>query len=294
MPTSRAVAALLFALSMTGTLGCSAGAATHAPQTTPAPVHTRASTAQVNVSLFKELLPMPGLGRARQVRIYLPPSYATSTKRYPVLYMHDAQNLFDDATAYAGEWGVDETMNALAKSGQLELLVVGIDNGQALRMSELNPWTNAQIGKSEGALYMQFIVGTLKPLIDKHYRTAPERANTAIMGSSMGALISHYAINHYPDVFSKAGLFSPSYWVSSEAFAQAANRAAARDARLYWMTGEKEGGTMASDSRAMYDLILKHGHPAENVSALIVPGGQHNEALWRAQFKDAVLWMFKK
>jgi predicted alpha/beta superfamily hydrolase len=87
------------------------------------------------------------------VRIYLPPGYEQGTRRYPVLYMHDGQNLFDDATAYAGEWGIDETLNELAKSRGLELIVVGIDNGGAERIHELNAWDNPQFGKGEGEQY---------------------------------------------------------------------------------------------------------------------------------------------
>jgi len=169
------------------------------------------STAQPEVSLLKDQLEIPGLNRKRQIRIYVPPGYATSGKRYPVLYMHDGQNLFDVATAYKLEWNVDETLNALAKSDNLEIIVVGIDNGQDKRMTELNAWDNTQFGKQEGKQYIEFIVNVLKPLIDQRFRTKSDRSNTAIMGSSMGGLITHYAINQYPDVFGKAGIFSPSY-----------------------------------------------------------------------------------
>ena len=126
-----------------------------------APASTRASTALPGVRLLPELLAMPGLDRKRQVRLYLPPGYATSNKRYPVLYMHDGQNLFDEATAYAGEWKVDETLDALAKEGRLELIVVGIDNGQDKRMTELNAWTSQQFGPAEGREYTDFIVKEL-------------------------------------------------------------------------------------------------------------------------------------
>lgn len=178
----------------------------------PAPT-VKASSAQANVSLLPELLQIPGLNRQRQIRVYVPPGYANSQRRYPVLYMHDGQNLFDAATAYAGEWRVDETLNALSESGQLELIVVGIDNGQEKRMTELNPWSHPRFGVAQGREYMEFVVEVVKPLIDRRYRTKADRANTAIMGSSMGGLISHYAINQYPEVFSKAGIFSPAYWV---------------------------------------------------------------------------------
>jgi predicted alpha/beta superfamily hydrolase len=250
------------------------------------------STAQANVSLLAEKLVMPGLNRSRQIRIYVPPNYAGSDKRYPVLYMHDAQNLFDNATSYAGEWNVDETMNALSKAGKLDLIVVGIDNGESKRMTELNPWPNVQFGAPEGKEYVEFIVNVVKPLIDKQYRSKPDRANTAIMGSSMGGLISHYAINQYPQVFSKAGIYSPSYWISTAAIDFISSMPAAKDARLYLATGEIEGGSQVPDVQRAYAAILKASHPSANVSLKIVAGAEHNEKFWRGDFEQAVLWLF--
>lgn len=250
------------------------------------------STAQANVSLLAEKLSMPGLNRTRQIRIYVPPNYANSNKRYPVLYMHDAQNLFDNATSYAGEWNVDETMNALSKAGKLELIVVGIDNGESKRMTELNPWPSAQFGAPEGKEYVEFIVNVVKPLIDKQYRSKPERANTAIMGSSMGGLISHYAIKQYPHIFSKAGIYSPSYWIANPSFDFIASKPAAQDERLYLATGEIEGGTQVPDVQRAYAAILKSGHPASNVNLKIVAGAEHNEKFWSGDFEQAVLWLF--
>ncbi|WP_426103312.1 alpha/beta hydrolase [Massilia sp. TSP1-1-2] len=245
------------------------------------------------VLLLPEQLSMPGLNRKRQIRLYLPPAYATSTKHYPVLYMHDGQNLFDNATAYGGEWKVDETMDALAREGKLELIVVGIDNGEAKRMTELNAWSNLQYGPGEGELYMDFIVKVLKPLIDKQYRTMPERDHTALMGSSMGGLISHYGINQYPEVFGKAGIFSPSYWAAgSAAFNFAASRPARSDARLYLLIGALEGGPMVPDAQRMYDQVIKRGHPSANATLKIVPNGNHNEAFWSSEFREAILWLF--
>lgn len=130
----------------------------------PAP-QPKASTALAEVTVLTEVFAMPGLNRHRQVRLYLPPGYSSSDKRYPVLYMHDGQNLFDEATAYAGEWGVDETLNELASAGQLELIVVAIDNGGEKRMTELNPVDHAKFGKAEGKAYVEFIATTVKPYI---------------------------------------------------------------------------------------------------------------------------------
>jgi len=254
-----------------------------------------APSAQPNVSLLAAPLDMPGLNRQRQIRLYLPPDYATSGKRYPVLYMHDGQNLFDAATSYAGEWEVDETMNALSKAGQLDLIVVGVDNGGAKRMTELDPWDNPTYGKAEGEQYMEFVVKVVKPLIDATYRTLPERANTGVMGSSMGGFISHYAIERYPEVFSKAGLFSPSYWVNdTQMFDLVTSHPAPKDTRIYMLMGGSEGGPMVPDAQRMASLLKQSGHPEANLTLKITPGGTHSETFWRGEFRQAVLWMFAK
>jgi predicted alpha/beta superfamily hydrolase len=256
-----------------------------------APASLAQASAQPEVSLLPNLIDMPGLGRKRQVRLYLPPGYATSGKRYPVLYMHDAQNLFDDATAYAGEWKVDETLNALARSGQLELIVVGIDNGLEKRMQELNPWPSSY-GAGEGRQYMDFIVNVVKPLIDAQYRTQPGREHTAIMGSSMGGLISHYAIDQYPEVFSKAGIFSPAYSMGPPIFDQAAATRLPQDARLFLLMGGMEGGSMVPDVGRMASVVVQSGLPQQNLVLKVVPAQGHNEGFWSSEFREAVLWMF--
>ena len=281
MPSIRALfpCLLMLALSVPA-----AAADTSAP--------ARASTALPGVSLLPEPLAMPGLDRKRQVRLYLPPGYASSGKRYPVLYMHDGQNLFDDATAYAGEWKVDETLEALSKEAKLELIVVGIDNGGDRRMTELNAWDNPRFGAAEGREYTDFIVKTLKPLVDAGYRTLPGRAHTAIMGSSMGGLASHYAIAQYPQVFGKAGVFSPAYWTAAPAFEFMAQRPLPKDARVYLLMGGKEGETMVPDVERMAQVVRASGHPAANTVLKIVPEAEHNEAFWAGELREALLWMF--
>jgi predicted alpha/beta superfamily hydrolase len=245
------------------------------------------------VRILPDLVEIPGLNRKRQIRLYLPPNYATSGKRYPVLYMHDGQNLFDDATSFVGEWKVDETLDALSKEGKLELIVVGIDNGGDKRMTELNAWDNTRFGAGEGRQYTDFIVGTLKPMIDAQYRTRPDRAHTAIMGSSMGGLASHYAIAQYPQVFGKAGVFSPAYWTATPAFDFMAAHPLPKDARVYLLMGEKEGESMVPDVQRMAQVVAASGHPGANTVLRIVPGQQHNEGFWSGELREALLWMFK-
>lgn len=251
------------------------------------------STASANVHIL-DAITMPGLDRQRIVRIYLPPGYEKTVRRYPVLYMHDGQNLFDNATSYAGEWGVDETLDELAKSQGLEVIVIGVDNGQQKRLNELSPWTNKRFGKAEGSLYVNFMVNVLKPYVDKHYRTLSDRENTAIMGSSMGGFISHYAVHQYPYVFGMSGIFSPSYWYSSEVFKHTKNNPAPASARIYLMMVGKEGSEAVDGIERMTTLLTAQKHPAENLYSEVVPDGEHNEKFWRGEFPKAVSWLFKK
>ena len=255
---------------------------------------TKKNTAQPNVVVLPEKFEITDLDRSRTIRIYLPPSYETSNKKYPVLYMHDAQNLFDDATSYAGEWQVDEILNKLAQDDVLELIVVGIDNGSEKRMNELSPWKNKEFGQPEGRQYINFIIRQIKPYIDSNYRTLKDKNNTAIMGSSMGGLISHYAIYQYPDIFGKAGIFSPSYWFSEEVFSFTKSNSVPGDTRLFMLVGNKEGKGMAKNTKKMYDQILSISHPKENIKAIIDPNGEHNEAFWSKHFEEAVRWLFNK
>jgi predicted alpha/beta superfamily hydrolase len=173
------------------------------------------STAAENVIIMDDEFYMPQLERTRRIWLYLPPDYDESDRYYPVLYMHDGQNLFDEITSYAGEWEVDETLNELAQQGYQVPIVVGIDNGGAFRIDELTPWYNDEYDAGgQGDEYIDFIVETLKLHIDENYRTLPDAENTGIMGSSLGGLISWYGTLKYPSVFSKSGIFSPAYWIN--------------------------------------------------------------------------------
>lgn len=251
------------------------------------------STAASNVEVLTKLFEVEGLNRTRNIRIYLPPNYSNTERRYPVLYMHDGQNLFDDKTSYVGEWGVDETLNKLHEEKKLSLIVVGIDNGQQKRMNELSPWENNKYGVAEGQKYMQFVVEQVKPYIDRNYRTLKDKKHTGVMGSSMGGLISHYAILKYSNVFSKAGIFSPSFWFSEKVYPFSERNKPNQESRLFYLMGENEGSDTVANMQKMVEQITAQGHPTENVISRVVAGGEHNEGFWREEFERAVLWLFQ-
>jgi predicted alpha/beta superfamily hydrolase len=251
------------------------------------------STAAENVFVLQDLISMPQLNRIRGIRVYLPPGYSSSQARYPVLYMHDAQNLFDQATAFAGEWEVDEALNQLHKEGKTVPIVIGIDNGGATRIGEYTPWPSDQYGGGEGEAYARFIVETLKPWVDQNYRTLTSREHTAVMGSSLGGLISFYIAHKYQDVFSKAGVFSPSFWFSNSVFTFATDTGKKFSMRYYMMGGTNESTSLVPQMQTMESSLKTMGFTDDEVTVKVVQGGQHNEALWRTQFREAFLWLFR-
>lgn len=250
----------------------------------------KASTAQPNVHVMPAI-EMESLHRKRTYRVYLPASYEDSGKRYPVLYMHDGQNLFDDATSYVGEWGVDETLNRLEQTCGLEVIVVGVDHGDKLRMTELNPYDNERFGKGEGDAYVDFLVNQLKPHIDQKFRTLPGRVHTAVMGSSMGGLISNHAINRYQDTFGMAGIFSPSYWIAPQMLAATESNPELKNTRVYLSTGALEGESMTEGFNQMV-RVLKQQASADQWQAQLDAEGEHSEAFWNRIFPQAVSWLF--
>lgn len=250
------------------------------------------STASDNVHIVDENFYMPQLERTRRVWIYLPPDYESSGEEYPVLYMHDGQNLFDTQTSFAGEWEIDETLNKLSEEGMKVPIVVGIDNGGAHRIDEYSPWINTQYGGGQGDKYVEFLVNSLKPYIDENYRTLTDRDNTAIMGSSLGGFISHYASLKYPEIFSKAGIFSPSYWISDSVWDFTMSAGKNYPGKYYLLIGGEEGEQIVSQMWAMHDTLFALGYTDDEVAGKETPGGQHNETFWRTEFPEAYIWMF--
>ncbi|WP_426491165.1 alpha/beta hydrolase-fold protein [Hymenobacter sp. 102] len=252
---------------------------------------------QPNVRVPSTTFQLPQLNRTRRVWIYLPNDYGTATtKRYPVLYMHDGQNVFDACTSFSGEWGVDETLSQLQQQGvdATGSIVVAVDNGGADRLNEYSPWNNPQYGGGQGDQYVDFLVQTLKPYLDQNYRTLTGREFTGIAGSSMGGLISTYAALKYPQVFSKVGVFSPAFWFAEKPLFQYLRQHPANPAtRFYFVSGSTESQTMVPLMQAMRDSLAKGGVPAANLSFNIKADGQHAEWFWKREFSAAYQWLLQ-
>ena len=164
----------------------------------------------------------PELDNERDLLVSLPGGYATGERRFPVIYMHDGQNLFDPATSFSGSWNVDIAMAEVSLDG-LDAIVVGIPNMGRERLAEYSPFEHPRLGGGKGQLYLDFLINTVKPLIDEKYLTIPDREHTGIVGSSMGGLISLYAFFRHPEIFGFAGVMSPSLWINEKGSAQASN-----------------------------------------------------------------------
>ncbi|WBS01944.1 alpha/beta hydrolase-fold protein [Pseudoduganella sp. SL102] len=234
----------------------------------------------------------PQLGNERKLRIWLPPGYDSNAgKRYPVLYMHDGQNLFDQKTAYSTEWHIDEVADRLAAQGDMrEIIVVGVDNTPD-RNAEYTPCCDPRWGGGKVAAYGRFLADTVKPYIDSHYRTLPDRANTAVMGSSFGGLASLYMAQHHADVFGHAGIMSGSFFWNGGALVGTAPRAAATPVRLYVDAGTGMDGV--ESTRAFHKALLDKGWRAGgNLLYVEDEGGIHNERAWAGRVHRALTWFF--
>lgn len=252
------------------------------------PIVKKQHTVSPNVRIMDTAFPMPQLEATRKIWLYLPPGYAKSKKRYPVMYMHDGQNIFDEYTSGFGEWGVDECADSLIRNGKPACIIVGIENGPN-RMNEYNPYYFKDVGKGTGDQYLEFIVKNLKPFVDRHYRTLSTGENTIIAGSSMGGLISYYAMLKYPDVFGKGGVFSPAFWTAEE-IKQLTNLSGYKlKGTLFFYVGALEGDQYIADMKDITDKLGKNSKAF--IYTVSDPAGAHNEAAWRKWFHEFYKWV---
>lgn len=234
----------------------------------------------------------------RHVYIYLPDTYyEDEDKRYPVLYMFDGQNVFfDEDASYGKSWG----MNEYLESHSVDMIVVGVesnsftDNGRIIEYSPFN-YDDYNFGyiKGRGRTYMNWLVHTLKPAVDEEYRTLPQREFTFIAGSSMGGLMSLYAISQYNRYFSKACALSPSIWTNYYEVRKFFDRNLDENTELFMNYGSSEFNNHSSKTRKNYidltSVIMKKG---VFVTSRIVPYGEHCEAEWEMEvplFMDFLL-----
>ena len=276
---------------------------------------------------------IPQLGsRERTVHVYLPEGYPAGRAAYPVLYLQDGQVLFSPTSF--GDWRADETLDSLVDAGASRgIIVVGIVSSP-FRWDEYGPWINARmhdwidpalagaVQGGEGAAYVDFLAGTLKPEIDRRYRTARGPEQTGIGGSSMGGLIALYAGLARPDVFGKVLAMSPAVWFAegggpwlsdNRLIAYIGGRALPAGRRFYLDVGTNERSREADPAvldaqgapltyprayregtQAVVDALAARGVPVANLRQVVEQGGIHHESAWARRFGDAVQWLFEE
>jgi predicted alpha/beta superfamily hydrolase len=245
------------------------------------------------------------LGNQRRICVWLPPDYQKNPAvRYPVLYLHDGQNCFDAATSFAGEWRADETAAELIRAGRIEpIIMVAVDNAGAARMNEYTPTRDAQMGAGgDGEKYARFLIEEVKPLIDRTYRTIPDRDHTAVAGSSLGGLISLYLIKQHGDVFGRCAAISPTLnWDDRQLLHAMENDGAwsrSRPIRIWMDIGTAEGtpedaARGVEACRAMAEVFQAHGlKPKSEFDYREFTGAPHNESAWSSRFDQVLIYLF--
>lgn len=235
---------------------------------------------------------LPQMRIKRKVWALLPYNYHQSSERYPVLYLHDAQNLFDDYAPF-GNWAIDRKMAMLAERGLGNLIIIAIDHAGSKRIKDFSIYpqrTKAQEGKK----YIKMISNVLKPYVDKRLRTLPDRENTGIGGSSLGGLVSIYAGLTRPTTYGKLMIFSPSLWMNPHIHFENMHFEKTYHTKIYIYAGGEEGANMVPNIHRFKDALEKQGVAKQNLRfrVNIDPEGKHNERYWSEEFPKAVEWLY--
>lgn len=238
----------------------------------------------------------------RTLQVWLPPGYEQHPdQRYPVLYLHDGQNVFDAAAAGA-EWGFDETAQRLVVDGEIQpLIIVAVASGP----SRVDDYTATRIDRDglpqggKAADYARYLIQTVKPAIDQRYRTLPDPGHTAVGGSSLGGILSLWLALHHDDVFGGALVVSPSLWWDNEFPLRDLIRTPLSGAprpKLWLDMGTEEGGTAIKQLRVLRSTLLNRGWNRNDLNYLEAAGGTHDETSWAARvapmliFLDRTVW----
>jgi len=244
------------------------------------------------IEILDEAYEIPQLGRKRRISVLLPADYYKTEKQYPVLYLHDGQNLFDEYAPY-GNWGVDKTMKNLKDQGLGDVIIVAIDHGGVLRIQEYLPYDTPRYTESEGSMYLKFMIDDLKPMIDSRFRVLQDRESTAIGGSSLGGLISLYAGFEHTETFGKMMIFSPSLWISEQIYDMAKTFVPAGPTDIYLYAGGLESANHYGNVLRLENLLHeKRKYDGFNLIFAHNPVGQHKEICWGEQFPIALKWLF--
>jgi predicted alpha/beta superfamily hydrolase len=236
----------------------------------------------------------PELKNRRAVDVYLPPSYAAGRQRFPVVYLQDGQNLSDPSIAFGGNtWQLEGALERLARGG-IEIIAVGIHNRGDARLAEYSPFLDARHGGGAGDRYLRFVVDTIKPRIDRRYRTDRRREATAIAGSSMGALIALYGFFEAPRTFGRVAALSPSIWFGARRLLEFVEAAGRPDGRIYVDAGTSEGAQTLRDTRRLVRLLRRKGYDSRTaLRYLEATRHRHTEIDWAKRLPGALEFLLR-
>jgi predicted alpha/beta superfamily hydrolase len=232
--------------------------------------------------------------------VYVPPGYAESKERFPVLYLQDGQNLFDPATAFGGQdWRVDVTADEMIAKREIRpSIIVGIYHTGRQRISEYSPTRNREHRKGgKASRYAEMLAREIKPFIDKEYRTLKAARSTAVGGSSLGGLVSLVAGLEYPRVFGQMAILSPSVWWDHRAILRWVHNYRERLRPRMWLDcGTNEGSSpqqLIEDLRILRTALLERGwQEGKDLSYHEIPGAEHSESAWAARFGAVLAYLF--
>jgi len=233
----------------------------------------------------------------RTLIVYVPPDYERDThQRYPVLYMHDGQNLFDSSTAFAGnEWRLDDTAEELIEQGAIEpLIIVGIYNTGEQRIHEYTPTADAKLGGGKADLYGRMLVEEIRPFIDGTYRTLRAAENTGLGGSSLGGLVTLHLGLKYPQIFGKLAILSPSVWWDNKVILREIEQLPQRpDLKIWLDMGTEEGGMALEDTEMLRDAMSAKGWSVgQDLAYSEILGATHSENSWAERVGPFLQFLF--
>jgi enterochelin esterase-like enzyme len=237
------------------------------------------------------------LRNQRDIIVYLPPGYDEEpARRFPVLYMHDGQNLFDRATAFGGvDWNVRGAADQLIEAGAIQpLVIVGIYNAGKSRINEYTPTKSAKLGGGRADRYAKFLLQELMPFIESEYRVSKDPAVTGVAGSSLGGLVSLYIGLQNSRLFGKIAALSPSLWWDQRSIFRFAERINPQPRPRIWLDiGTREGPRIVPEVERFRDILVRKGwRPGEDLQYERVEGAEHNEAAWSARVAPFLQFLF--
>ena len=244
------------------------------------------------IHLISEEFEMPQLNKKRKIWALLPHDYDESSESYPVLYLQDAQNLFNEQAQF-GNWEIDKKLAVMSEYNIGKIIVIAVEHAEKDRIKEYNVGKTI-LGAGQGKKYIRFITDTLKPFVDKKFRTKSEREYTGIGGSSMGGLVSIFSGLMYPEVYGKLMIFSPSLWVVPKMDFTGIDFDEPSDTKIYLYAGGDESATMIEHVKRFKKNMIKNEFVADKmkINLSINLQGKHSETYWSDEFPKAIEWLY--